>query len=193
MPQDQRIDAFIAKAQPFAQPILRQVRKAMHAALPDVEEAIKWGMPFFLIGGRPFANMAAFKAHAAFGFWKGPRTGKEADAMGQYGRLTKVEDLPPEPEFIALIRAQAASAASALPKPKAPPKPALETPDDLAEALASDAEACAVFHGFPPGCRREYIEWIVQAKRPETRASRIAKAVAQMAEGKKLNWKYENC
>lgn len=194
MQQDDRIDAYIAKAAPFAQPILTHIRAAMHRAIPQGEEAIKWSMPFFLLNGKPFANMAAFKAHAAFGFWKGPRTGKESDAMGQYGKLAALDDLPGEAELIALIRAQADAAATpAPPRPKAPPKAAIGEPADFTAALAANAAARARFDALPPGARREYLEWIVEARQQKTRAARIEKAVAQTAEGRKLNWKYEKC
>lgn len=194
MSHDPRIDTYIDAAQPFAQPILRHIRETVHAAVPQVEEAIKWGMPFYLLGGKPFAMMSAFKAHAAFGFWKGPQTGKERDAMGQYGRLTAIEDLPVQADFIAMIRAQAAVAAEpAPPKPKAAPKAPIAEPEAFTVALAANAAARAGFDALPPGARREYLDWIVSAKREETRAARIEKAVGQCAEGKKLNWQYEKC
>jgi len=195
MSQDVRIDQKIAAAAPFAQPILTYIRAVMHEAITDIEETIKWGMPFYLRNGKPFAMMSSFKAHAAFGFWKGRETGKEDDAMGQFGRLTSLDDLPPKPELIALIHAAIVAsdaAASAPPKPKTA-KPPIAEPEDFTAALAAHPAARSGFDALPPGARREYLEWIVQSKRPETRTARIEKAVAQTAEGKKLNWKYENC
>ena len=194
MSYDPRIDEKIASAQPFAQPILTYIRETMHEAFPDIGETIKWGMPFFELEGRVFANMSAFKAHAAFGFWKGPKTGKEQEAMGQYGRLTSVDDLPAKAAFIAMIHeAATVAAAQSEPEPKKPPKAAIEEPADVTEALAASPAARAGFDGLPPGARREYLEWIVSAKQPKTRATRIEKLVAQSSEGKKLNWKYEGC
>jgi uncharacterized protein YdeI (YjbR/CyaY-like superfamily) len=114
--------------------------------------------------------------------------------MGQFGRLTSVADLPPADVLAALIRAAAAKAAEGrAPRPKKPPRPELPTPDDLRAALDAAPGAAATFEGFPPSCRREYVEWVIEAKRPETRAKRIAEAVAWMAEGKRRNWKYEGC
>jgi uncharacterized protein YdeI (YjbR/CyaY-like superfamily) len=197
MPRDTRVDTYIAGRAEFAQPILAWLRERVHAACPEAEESIKWSMPAFGYKGKPLANMAAFKAHAAFGFWdrQALATGKEGAAMGQYGRIERLGDLPDSATFEAQVR-DAAARIDAGAKPvraaKAP-KPAAEVPPELAEALAGDATAAAVFEGFPPGCRREYCEWIAEAKRPETKSKRVADAVEWMREGKRRNWKYENC
>jgi uncharacterized protein YdeI (YjbR/CyaY-like superfamily) len=198
MTRDPRIDSYIARQADFARPILEHLRRVLHAAGPELAETIKWSMPHFTYKGRVFAGMAAFKAHATFGLWRAGAvlgdTGSEREAMGQFGRLESIADLPPEEELAALIRRAAEVADSGpAPRPKKPPKPELAAPDDLRAALDSAPKAAATFAGFPPGCRREYVEWVVEAKRPETRARRIAQAVEWMAEGKRRNWKYENC
>lgn len=194
---DPRVDAYIAKQAEFARPILSWIREQVHGLSDEIGEGIKWGMPFFDYKGRPLANMAAFKAHASFGFWDraGMATGKEGEAMGQYGRLTDVANLPPPAEFQALVqRAMAPIAEGTVPKRvRGVPKPDLPVPEALREALMLDAAAQATWESFPPGCRREYSEWIAEAKRPETRDKRVAQTVAQLREGKKLNWKYEKC
>ena len=197
MSRDPRIDAYIERQADFARPILRHLREAVHSARPDVEEGMKWSMPHFLLDGRILAGMAAFKAHATFGFWRGGDVvgeGAERGAMGQFGRLTSVEDLPPPAELDAMIR-KAAELAESGPAPRAakPPKPELATPEDLRSAIDAEPKAAATFDAFPPSCRRDYCEWIVEAKRPETRAKRIAQAVEWLAEGKKRHWKYEKC
>jgi hypothetical protein len=199
MTQDPRIDAYIARQADFARPILEHLRAAIHAACPEAEETLKWSMPHFLYKGGILAFMAAFKAHATFGFWRGSEVvgaaGAGEPAMGQFGKLRSLADLPPPEELAALIRKAMAAAGNGekRPRPSKPPKPAPETPPDLAAALADAPPARAAFDAFPPSCRREYVEWIVEAKRPETRAKRIAQAVAWMAEGKRRNWKYEKC
>ena len=199
MSRDPRVDSYIARQADFARPILEHLRAAIHAACPEAEEALKWSMPSFLYKGKILANMAAFKAHAAFGFWRANevigQTGAERDSMGQFGRLTSVADLPAPDALAAMIRKAVATIDSgpAPAKPKKPPKPELPTPDDLREALDATPKAAATFDSFAPSCRREYVEWVVEAKRPETRAKRVAQAVEWMAEGKKRNWKYENC
>jgi len=193
---DPRIDAYIAKQAEYAKPILAWLRERMHAACPDVEETIKWSHPFFTRGGRPLANMAAFKAHAGFGFWdRAEATGKEGEAMGQLGRITSLEDLPSAAEVEALVK-DAVARMDAGVKPShavRAPKPELAVPPELIAALAGDGAAAATFEGFPPSCRREYCEWIADAKRPETKAKRVAEAVEWMREGKKRHWKYQNC
>jgi uncharacterized protein YdeI (YjbR/CyaY-like superfamily) len=198
MSRDQRIDDYIARQAEFARPILEHLRAAVHAARPDVEEGIKWGMPAFLLKGRILATTAGFKAHATFGLSRGGEvmgdTGAKGEAMGQFGRLTSVADLPPDAELRALIeKAAALVEAGPAPRAKKPPKPELPVPDDLRAAIDARPEAAAVFAGFPPGSRREYVEWVSEAKRPETRAKRVAQTVEWLAEGKRRNWKYENC
>ena len=195
MKTDPRIDAYIANAAPFAQPILTRLREIVHAALPGAEETIKWGMPHFMIGGKNVAGMAAFKAHCAFTVHGEGRGGSEG--MGQHGKLTSVADIPPEADLAAKLNdavARIETAGSAAPKrAKSAPKAEIAVPDDFAAALASNPRAEATLEGFAPSHRREYLEWITEAKREETRAKRIAQAVEWLAEGKKRNWKYENC
>lgn len=200
MPQkDPRVDAYIAKSQPFARPILTEIRKRVHAACPAVEETLKWGMPSFLYKGI-LCGMAAFKAHCTFGFWHKAMQGKVKarggqKAMGQCGRMTSVKDLPSKALFAKLVKEAMALADAGIPaivrsKTKKPPP---KTPADLAAALARNRRAAETFEAFAPSCRREYVEWITEARREETRAKRVATAVAWMAEGKKRNWKYERC
>jgi uncharacterized protein YdeI (YjbR/CyaY-like superfamily) len=193
---DPRIDAYIARQADFARPILEHLRRVIREAAPEAEETIKWGMPHFTVAGRILAGMAGFKAHATFGLWQAKEvlgeTGVKREAMGQFGRLSAISDLPDEEALKALIR-QAADAAKAGPPPrtKKPPKPEAPVPEELAAALAANAAAQATFDAFPPSCRREYAEWVAEAKRPETRAKRVAQAVEWMGQGKRRNWKYE--
>jgi hypothetical protein len=197
MSRDPRIDAYIARQADFARPILERIREVMHRACPDVEETLKWSMPAFLYKGKQLAGMAAFKAHATLGFWnRSEVTGAEAKsgAMGDFGRLTGIDDLPGEAELSGLVqRAMALIDAGAKTVRNKTVKAPVEMPDDLAAALSASPAAQATYDRFPPSCRREYLEWVIEAKRPETRARRIAQAVEQMAEGKKRNWKYEAC
>lgn len=194
---DPRIDAYIAKSAPFAQPLLEQLRAAVHQACPQVEETLKWGMPSFLHGGGILCMMAAFKQHVSFGFWKHALVmgeGVERDGMGSFGKMAAPKDLPPKKELIALIRKamalneQGAKAPAA--RKAASPKPLPEVPADLAAALRRDKAAATTFKAFPPGRQREYVEWITEARRDETRQRRLAQAVEWLAEGKPRNWKY---
>lgn len=198
MARDPRIDAYIERAAPFAQPILQHVRVLVHEACPAVEETIKWGMPTFVHAGAILCGMAAFKQHASFGFWKHALVvgeGEPRDGMGSYAKLVSLDDLPPKRTLLAHLRKAVALNEAGVKSParKSAPKPPPETTPELAAALAQSPAAKAAFDAFPPGCRREYIEWIAGAKRPETRARRVSEAVAWMAEGKRRNWKYENC
>ena len=197
--KDPRVDAYIAKAAPFARPILKRIRSVVHAGCPGVEETIKWGMPAFDFNG-PLCGMAAFKAHATLGFWKAPllRKGKASlgnvteKAMGQFGRITRVEGLPPRRDLAALVRRAAALNERGVKIARvSKPKPALATPRDLLAALRKDRAALRTFEEFSPSHRREYVEWILEAKREETRARRIETAVEWMAQGRGRNWKYK--
>jgi hypothetical protein len=198
-PRDPRIDAYIAQAAPFAQPLLAALREGVHAAHPGIDESIKWRMPFFTYGGHPLANMAAFKAHATFGFWQGVEVTGSAgsgEAMGQFGRLTCLADLPGKAQLKTMVRQAIAlieAGAPARNRRSAEPKPPPEVPDFLREALGRHPEAGANFNAFPPGQQREYVEWLTEAKRVETRDKRLAQALQWLAEGKRRNWKYENC
>jgi uncharacterized protein YdeI (YjbR/CyaY-like superfamily) len=194
MTQDPRVDDYIAKAAPFAQPILVHVRALVHRALPGAEEGIKWGMPHFMVGGRNVVGLAAFKAHAAVVIHHNNREGgndQAGEGMGDLGKLRSLADLPPDDALIA--RFQAGLAAMGTPKPKRTPKPELPVPPAFLAAIEASPAAQRVFESFAPSHRREYVEWIADAKREETRDKRIAQAVAWLAEGKKRNWKYEDC
>ena len=198
METDPRIDAYIERQADFARPILTHIRAAVHRACPDAEEAIKWSMPAFTYRGKILCGMAAFKAHATFGFWGNADVveSKSAEtAMGQFGRLTGVGELPPEAELEAMIKKAAAQIESGVKAPRTAktPKADISMPDDLAAALAASPAAQASFDGFPPSARRDYLEWVTDAKQPATRAKRIAQSVEWMAEGKRRNWKYEKC
>jgi uncharacterized protein YdeI (YjbR/CyaY-like superfamily) len=202
---DPRVDDYIANAAPFARAPLQHVREAMHAALPEVTEAIKWSHPFFLLDGRPFANMAAFKAHCSLGFWRGGRpvaehaAGPRDKAMGQFGRIESLADLPKAAALRKLVvearaawQAEKDDQAGAAPASK-PRREARSAPDDLAAALGARAGVRDNFDAFTPSQQNEYVDWIVEAKREATRASRIAQAVEWIAEGKTRNWKYQDC
>lgn len=198
MNRDPRIDAYIARAAPFAQPILKKVRERIHAAAPEAEETMKWSAPGFTVDGKILLMMAAFKQHAALNFWRGQELGDgqpKAGAMGQFGRLTSVEDLPSDKELDALI-CEAAALAKTAPAPrktKHAPKPAPEMHPEFAAALAKAPKAKAALDSFSMSAQREYLEWIAEAKRDETRQKRIADAVEWLSEGKKRNWRYETC
>ena len=198
MSRDPRIDDYIAKAAPFARPILEHVRERVQAVVPEADETMKWSAPGFTLNGKILLMMAAFKQHAALNFWRGQEIGDgspKAGAMGQFGRLTTVSDLPSDDEFDELVR-QAAALARTAPAPrktKHEPKPPPEMHPEFANALAANPTAKATLDGFPPSAQRDYLEWISEAKQDATRANRIATAVEWLAEGKRRHWKYQNC
>lgn len=198
---DKRIDAYIAKSAEFAQPILKHLRAVVHEGCPDVTETIKWGMPHFDYKGI-MCGMSAFKEHCAFGFWKGSliidaKENKNVDAMGQFGRITSVKDLPPKKTLVAYVRkaAELNDAGIKVPgraKPRSEKKE-LVVPDYFISALRKSKKASATFEAFPYSKRKDYVEWITEAKTEETRSRRMRTSIEWLAEGKARNWKYERC
>ncbi|HEU4558457.1 MAG TPA: YdeI/OmpD-associated family protein [Longimicrobium sp.] len=195
--RDPRIDAYIEKAAPFAQPILRHLRELVHATIPEVEEDLKWSMPSFMYKGM-FCGFASFKEHAAFNFWKHSLIvggDRPDDAMGSFGRITSLADLPPDDVIAGYLREAKRLNDEGIKVPKAA-KPAgekkgLDVPDDLVAALETNPAALEHFQGFSPSKRKDYIEWITEAKSDATRQKRLGTAVEWIAEGKARNWKYE--
>lgn len=198
--KDPRVDAYIAKSADFAQPILHRLRAIVHEVCPEVEEQMKWSFPNFLYKGM-FANMAAFKEHCSFGFWKSSLVldaadSKSADGMGQFGRLTSLKHLPPKRVLVAYIRKAMQlneDGVKAARKKPAAEKKELEVPEYLASALRKNKPARTHFEGFSYSKKKDYIDWLTEAKTEATRTKRLATALEWMADGKSRNWKYENC
>jgi len=203
---DPRVDAYIEKAAPFAQPILAHLRELLHQACPRATEEMKWSMPFFVQQGVILANMAAFKQHCAFGFW-GPEMKKlldkdglnSSEAMGTLGRIASLKDLPSDKTLLAYMGhaanlVESGQRTKSLERTQKPAKKKpVSVPPELAAALKNNKVAAKAFAGFSPSCQREYCEWIAEAKRPETKQKRLQQAMAQIAQGKPRYWKYEKC
>jgi uncharacterized protein YdeI (YjbR/CyaY-like superfamily) len=195
--KDPRIDAYIAKSADFAKPILTHLRKVVHAGCPKIEETIKWSMPHFDYKG-VMCGMAAFKEHCAFGFWKADlilNRDKQAEknGMGSFGCIKSLKDLPNEKTLVGYVKKAAALNEAGIKAPgRTQPKKreTLPMPDYFTAALKKNAKARETFENFSPSHRREYIEWITEAKREETRKERLGKTIAWLSEGKPRNWKY---
>jgi uncharacterized protein YdeI (YjbR/CyaY-like superfamily) len=197
--RDPRIDAYIESSADFAQPILRHLRELVHQGCPEVEEGWKWSFPHFLYKGM-LCSMASFKQHCAFGFWKGSlildEQGKSTDAMGQFGKLSRLQDLPPDAEMLGYIREAVRlndEGVKVVKAAKPVEKKPLVVPDDLERALDADPDARRTFDNFSPSKRKDYIEWITEAKSEATRLKRLQQAIEWLSEGKARNWKYEKC
>ncbi len=199
--KDPRVDAYIEKSAPFAKPILVKLRKLVFQACPEVEETIKWSFPNYEIHGSMLCSMAAFKEHCAFGFWKAALLEDPADilkladknSMGHLDRIGSVKDLPADKILVAYLKEAALLNKNKvkLARPKAPPKKELPIPKQLAAALKKNKKALTVFESFPPSQRREYIEWITEAKTEETLNKRLMTTIEWLEEGKSRNWKYK--
>ena len=196
--RDPRVDAYIAKSADFARPILKHLRTLVHEADPKIEETMKWSMPSFTHDGL-VCNMAAFKQHCAFGFWKGKlivdKQGKRVDdAMGQMGRISSLADLPSDRELVGYIKKAVKLNQDEVKvpgKPRAKKAVPLRLPAYINAALKQDTRAFAAFHALSTSHRNEYVEWIAGAKREETRAKRLATALSWLRLGRNMNWRYE--
>jgi uncharacterized protein YdeI (YjbR/CyaY-like superfamily) len=197
--KDPRVDAYIAKSPAFAKPILTHLREVIHEGCPEVTETIKWSTPTFDYHGI-MVGIAAFKQYCTLGFWKAPLltldgkpVSKEMESgAGQFGKLTTIKDLPARSKLVKLVKDAAKLNELGVNLPRAPrkaPKP-VQVPADLTRALQKNAKARAIFEAFPPSHKREYVQWIVEAKTDETRQRRLDQAVEWIAEGKQRNWKY---
>lgn len=193
--RDKRIDAQIKTSAAFAQPIMTALREMVHEACPDVEETMKWSRPHFDYKG-PFCGMAAFKAHMTFGFWKSAimkEQGADATVMDKLDRMESIKDMPSKRAIMAVLKVAIAvndEGLKSAPKKSAAPKP-IVIPPELDAALSMSKKVRAAFDAFSPSQRREYCDWVAGAKRDETKLARVEKAIAQIKEGKHLNWKYE--
>ncbi len=198
--KDKRVDAYIAKAAPFAQPILRDIRAIVHEGCPDVSETIKWGMPSFDHKGM-LCGMAAFKQHCAFGFWKGKlivdaKENKSVDAMGQFGCITSMKDLPPRKKLLGYVKKAVELNDAGVTIKRKVTKPGTKkvtVPPYFLAAVKKNKAALATFQGFPYSKQKDYVEWVTEAKTDETRQRRLETSVVWLAEGKSRMWKYEKC
>jgi uncharacterized protein YdeI (YjbR/CyaY-like superfamily) len=197
---DPRIDDYIAQAAPFARPILERLREQVLAAGSDIGETLKWSAPAFMYRGKILCTMSAFKQHASFGFWQHALvvgTGEPRAGAGSFGKLTTLDDVPSGRELAPLLRKAMALIDAGVPsagvRKTSTPKPPPETPPELAAALRKNAAARRTFEAFSPSHRREYVEWITEAKRDETRQKRLAQTLEWLAEGKTRHWKYQDC
>jgi len=196
---DKRIDAYIEKSAEFAQPVMVHLRDLVHKACPEVTETLKWSMPSFEYKGL-LCGFAAFKQHCTFGFWKQSLLETDAfpknkTAMGSFGRITSLKDLPSDKVMVGLIHQamELNEKGIKVPKKAAAPKKDLVVPDVLKKALSKNKAAKTTFEKFPYSCKKEYIEWITEAKTEPTRDKRLASTIEWLSEGKRRNWKYENC
>ena len=197
--KDPRVDAYIAKSAAFARPILKHLRALVHKADPKIEETLKWSMPSFVHDGL-VCNMAAFKQHCAFGFWKGKlivdRHGKRVDeAMGQMGRITNLDDLPSDRELIGYIKKAVKlnrDDAKVPGRPRAKKATPLRVPVYFMNAVRQDKRALKTFQALSTSHRNEYVEWIAGAKREETRTKRLVTALSWLRLGRNMNWRYES-
>ncbi|MCT2563273.1 YdeI/OmpD-associated family protein [Chryseobacterium herbae] len=195
-----KIDAYIEKSKDFAKPVLEYIRETVHEFCPDAEETMKWSFPHFLYQGKNLCAMASFKQHCTFGFWleKEMKTMKEItrdiekNSMFSLGKITKIEDLPSKPQLKKAIREAMELTDLGVTLKKAPPsKTETEIPDYFQDALNDNKKAAEVFEKGSPSFRKEYINWITEAKTEATRNKRMEQSLEWITEGKARHWKYE--
>lgn len=199
--KEKAIDAYIAKSDAFAKPILNHIRELVHAACPDVEEKIKWSFPHFDYKGEMMCSMAAFKQHATMGFWKAAlmkdvtllETARSEEAMGHLGKITSLKDMPSDKKLTGYIKEamKLNELGKKLPsKPKPTEKKEIAVPDYFMKAISKNKKALQHFENFSYSNKKEYVEWIAGIKSEETKMKNIATAVEWISEGKIKNWKY---
>jgi uncharacterized protein YdeI (YjbR/CyaY-like superfamily) len=195
------IDNYISKSAGFAKPVLRYLRKLVHDTCPDSEEKMKWGMPYFDYKGEMMCSMAAFKQHAVFSFWKAAlmkdkillENARSEVAMGHLGKITSLKDLPSDKKVIAWIKEamKLNDEGKKLIKAKPVTQKELIIPDYFITAVKKNKKAWATFNDFSLAAKKEYLQWVTEAKAEATRNKRLLHSIEWMAEGKKRNWKYE--
>jgi hypothetical protein len=187
---DPRVDAYIQKSPEYARPILTHLRKVVHDACPDVQETIKWGVPNFEHHGI-LCGIAAFKSDVTFGFWKSQLLADRG--FPELGRLRSLADLPSDAELRRTIKAAMALNEEGIQpdRPRRGKKPPIRPPAYFMAAVKKNKKALTRFQAFSPSHKREYVEWVTEAKGEDTRQRRLTQAVAWIAEGKSRNWKYQ--
>ena len=144
--------------------------------------------------------MAAFRQHCAFGFWKASLM-KDAhkllvngsEAMGQMGQIKSLADLPPDAVLISYIKEAVElneKGVKVPPRANTGEKKELQIPEYLIAALEGHSKASETFENFSYSNKKEYVEWLTEAKTEETRQKRLATAIEWMNEGKSRHWKY---
>ena len=196
--KDKRVDAYIAKAQNFAKPVLIHIRSLVHKAIPDVEETMKWSFPHYVYKGETVCSMASFKQHCAFGFWKASlmkdpyKALNTKEAMGQLGKITSIKDLPSNKILTEYMKeaAKLNEQGVKVKKKPAPVKKETVIPGEFLKAIKKNKKAFITFESFSPSHKREYVDWITEAKTDDTKNKRMQTSIEWMAEGKIRNWKY---
>ncbi|WP_428071186.1 YdeI/OmpD-associated family protein [Chryseobacterium gambrini] len=195
-----KVDEYIEKSQDFAKPILNYIRETVHEFCPDAEEAIKWKFPTFLYKGKILCSMVAFKQYCSMGFWlhdemtslKEFETEAEKTNMFSLGKITETENLPSKPQLKKMIvEAMELTDMGVTLKKATPSKTETEVPDYFQNALNENKKALEIFKKASPSFRKEYINWIAEAKTESTRNKRMDQALEWISEGKGRNWKYE--
>ena len=195
-----RVDEYIKNAPDFARPIMEKIRKAFHKGCPECEEAIKWGCPYFMYKGM-LGGMASFKGHVSMGFWRSKEmddpeklfdTGTGAKASMCNAHFHNLKEVPTQKILAEYVKRAAKLQDTEAPKKKATKKKiSTRIPADLAELFKKHKKAKTVFEGFAPSHKRDYIEWITEAKRDATRQKRLKTTIEWLSEGKQRHWKYQ--
>jgi hypothetical protein len=179
----------------FSQPLAEQVVEWILAWEPDLKESIKWNMLCFS-GRKLVCGLSACKHHLGITFFRGTELPDPAKLFNEGGenntnirslRLTKLDGFNAV-AFRELLHAAVALDADPMipPAPKVKRKP-WPMPKFFKEALAMKQHRAAAenFRQLSPTCQREYLVWLTMAKRPETRAKRLAQTLAALRAGRK--------
>ncbi|GAB2541876.1 DUF1801 domain-containing protein [Rufibacter soli] len=190
--QEEKIDAFFTNAPAFAKPICEKLRLAIDEADPALKPSWKWGTPVYeKAGASMVCAISVHKQHVNLTFFQGAQvpdtygvftTGLDGKNMRTI-RFTEVGQVKEE-QIVEYVRA------ATLVKPdksgKSTERSVIEIPEDLKQALAH-AKQLEKFEQMAYTHRKEYVRWVSEAKRQETRDGRITKTVERITEGKKFS------
>ena len=188
--KSENVTTYIENAASFAQPILSKIREIVHQACPEIEENLKWSFPHFNYRGKIICSMAAFKQHCAFTFWlaaqlkdqdKILQRGESQKSMGHLGKLQSPDQIPDQNILINYIHeAINLSQAESRVVRKLTDRTEIKIPVELEAALKKNKEVYRKFDQLPYSHRREYVNYITEAKKADTRERRITKTIEKL-------------
>lgn len=193
----ENITAYIEKATPEFKEVMIALRSVLNNPNFDIKEDWKWGAPNFNNEGM-ICWLAHFRNHVGMNFFKGTLIKDKYNLFTHYreekgNRQLKFSDINQIiPEQIEYYIEEAIKLNQENIKVV---KKEIDTslPLDLETELNNNPKAKMFFESLAPSYKRDYIEWIEEAKREATRTKRLATTMEWLSEGKKKNWKYENC
>ncbi|MCB0792148.1 MAG: DUF1801 domain-containing protein [Flavobacteriales bacterium] len=200
MIETERINSHIAEQDEWKRRLMVRLRQLIHQVDPGIEETWRWNGPHFDRNGI-MLGMSAHKTCVSIWFHKGallkdprrlfePLEKDEAKGMRVY--KLKESDAIDEKAFTELVKQAVKLNEDGVKLSEAKPaRKTLVVPPELESVLKKDQHAMTNWEGFSYSKKKDYIEWVTDAKREETRKRRIAQAFQLIRDGLALNERYE--